>query len=56
MAKIKCKGYKAKKRAIKRIREMTLDHLSLPRRGSDQRIKHLQDDLLPDFIEAARLA
>lgn len=45
-----------KEEAMLRLKELVLDHLSIPRPKQSTHIQKLQDDLLPAFMNLARLS
>jgi hypothetical protein len=38
------------------LKELALDHLGIPRPGAGRHLEHLQDQLLPSFMETVRYA
>lgn len=42
--------------AMSQLTEMVRDHLGIPRAGTSKHMQELQDELLPAFLETARLA
>jgi hypothetical protein len=45
-----------KDESVVQLGELVLDHLGIPRPSANKHIQELQDELLPKFLETARLA